>query len=85
LDRSTWSKWIAELEKYDQPECDSSLDRFLTLGNSESRAPLVSKDVQANATVGVDIRVIDARGEVDLRGLERVVCWEVDGQEEDAA
>lgn len=29
--------------------------------------------------------MIDAGGEVDFRGLERVVCGEVDGQEEDTA
>ena len=53
--------------------------------NSKSRTPLVPQDVQADATVGVDIGVVNSGGEVDLRGLERVVCGEVDGQEEDAA
>lgn len=56
-----------------------------TFGDGERRAPLVSQDVQANATVAVDVRVVDTGSEVDFRGLERVVCREVDGEEEDAA
>jgi hypothetical protein len=42
------------------------------------RAPLVSQNVQADAAVGVDVWVVDAGGEVDLRGLEGVVGREVD-------
>jgi hypothetical protein len=56
-----------------------------TLGNGERRAPLIPQDVQADRAVAVDVWVIDAGGEVDLRGLERVVCGEVDGEEEDTA
>ena len=33
----------------------------------------------------VDVGVVDACGELDLGGLEGVVCGEVDGEEEDAA
>jgi hypothetical protein len=44
---------------------------------------LVSKNVEANAAVGVDVGVIDAGGEVDLRGLERVVGREVNCEEKD--
>lgn len=54
-------------------------------GDGESGTPLVPQNVQADAAVGVDIGVVDLGGEVDLRGLERVICGEVDGQEEDAA
>jgi hypothetical protein len=39
---------------------------------------LVSQNVQTDAAVGVDVWVIDAGGEVDLRGLEGVVGGEVD-------
>jgi hypothetical protein len=39
---------------------------------------LVSKNVQADATVGVDVRVVNAGGEVDLWGLEGIVGREVD-------
>ena len=56
-----------------------------TFGDGQSGAPLVSQDVQADAAVGVDVGVVDARGEVDLRRLERVVCGEVDCEEEDTA
>ena len=54
----------------------------LTLGNGQGRTPLVSQNVEADATVRVDVRVVDARSEVNLRRLERVVCGEVDGEEE---
>ena len=56
-----------------------------TLGDGERRAPLIPQDVQANGAVAVDVGVVDASGEVDLRGLEGVVCGEVDGEEEDTA
>ena len=56
-----------------------------TLGNGERRAPLIPQDVQANRAVAVDVGVIDAGSEVDLRRLEGVVCGEVDGEEEDTA
>jgi len=53
--------------------------------DGQSRAPLIPQDVQTDAAIAVDVWVIDAGGEVDLWGLERVVCGEVDGEEEDAA
>ena len=43
---------------------------------------MVLQDVQTNATVGVDIRVIDSGGESALGWLERVISWEVDIQDE---
>lgn len=57
----------------------------LTLRNSEGGRPLRPQDVEANRTVAVDVRVVDARGERHLRRLERVVCWEVNGQEKHSA
>lgn len=56
-----------------------------TFGNGQRRAPLVTQDVQADATVRVDVRVVDAGCEVDLGRLEGVVCGKVDGEEEDTA
>jgi hypothetical protein len=56
-----------------------------TLADGERRAPLVSQNVQADASVRVDVRVVDAGSEVDLRGLEGVVGGEVDCEEEDTA
>jgi len=46
---------------------------------------LISENVQTDTAVAVDVGVIDAGGEVDLGRLERVVCGEVDGEEEDTA
>lgn len=54
-----------------------------TFRDGESRAPLVSQDVQADAAIGVDIGVVDASGEVNLWWLERVVRREMDSKEED--
>jgi hypothetical protein len=58
---------------------------LLTFRDGESRAPLVSQNVQTDAAVGVDIGVVDASGEVDLGRLEGVIGREVDGKEEDTA
>lgn len=49
-----------------------------TLRDCESRAPLVPQNVQTNATVGVDVGVVYASGEVDLGGLEGIICREMD-------
>lgn len=51
-------------------------------GDGESRRPLRPQDVQADAAVAVDVRMVDASGEGDLRRLERVVGGEVNGEEE---
>jgi len=51
-------------------------------GDGQSRTPLVSENVETDASVGVDVGVVDAGGEVDLRRLEGVVCREVNGEEE---
>jgi hypothetical protein len=56
-----------------------------TLGDRESRTPLVSEDVKTDAAVGVDVGVVNPGGEVDLRGLEWVVGGEVDVQEENTS
>lgn len=49
---------------------------YLTFRDSESRAPLVSENVETDRAVGVDVGVVDLRGERDLRGLEGVVGGE---------
>lgn len=58
---------------------------LLTLGDCESRTPLVSQNVKADRAVAVDVRVVDTGREVDLRRLEGVVGGEVNCEEEDAA
>jgi hypothetical protein len=55
-----------------------------TFGHCQRRAPLVSENVEADAAVGVDVGVVDSRGEVDLGRLEGIVGREVDSQEENA-
>lgn len=45
----------------------------LTFRDRQCRTPLITKDVKANTSVRVDIRVINFRGEGDLWRLERVV------------
>lgn len=39
---------------------------------------MVSQDIEADASVGVDVGVVDTGGEVDLRWLKWVVGREVD-------
>lgn len=60
-------------------------DREEDFGDGQSRAPLVSKNIETNATITIDIRVVDSSREVDLRRLEWVVRGELDLQEEDAS
>ena len=55
------------------------------LRNSQGRTPLILEDIQANHAILVDIRMIDARREIDLGGLKGIVSGEVDGEAEDAA
>ena len=43
------------------------------------------QDIKADGSVGVDVRMIDPGGEVDLGWLEWVVGWEVDVQEVDSS
>lgn len=56
-----------------------------TFADCECGAPLIPQNVQADASIAVDVWVIDTGSEVDLWWLEWVVCWEVDCEEEDAA
>lgn len=56
---------------------------FHTFRDRQRRTPLIPQDVKADAAVGVDVRVVDAGGEVDLGRLERIIRREVDCQEKD--
>ena len=53
------------------------------LGDSEGWRPLLLENIKADGAVRVDVRVVDSRGEVDLRRLEGVIRREMDVQEED--
>ena len=59
--------------------------KMLTLRNGQGRTPLVSQDVQTDATVGVDVRVVDLGREADLWRFEGVVGGEGNGKEEHAS
>lgn len=55
----------------------------ITFGDGQSRTPLVSQDIKAYTSVGVDIWVIDARSEVYFWWFERIVGREMNRQKED--
>jgi len=59
--------------------CEHGADGEEDFANSQSRAPLITQNVQADASVGVDVRMIYSRGKVHLWWLERVIGWEMDG------
>jgi len=46
---------------------------------------LIFQDIQADASVGIYVGMVDSGDEVNLRGLERVVSGEVNVQEENTA
>mmetsp|Transcript_4025 Transcript_4025/g.12001 ORF Transcript_4025/g.12001 Transcript_4025/m.12001 type:complete len:201 (+) Transcript_4025:1624-2226(+) len=60
-------------------------DRKQHLGDRERGRPLALQDVEADATVAVDVAVVNLRREGHLWRLEGVVGGEVDVQEKDAA
>ena len=64
--------------------CQHRADGEQDFANSQCWTPLITQNVQADAAVGVDVGVVYASLEVDLGRLERVVCGEVDGEEENA-
>jgi len=47
--------------------------------DGQSRAPLISENVETDASIGIDVGVVDAGSEVDFRRLERIVGRELDG------
>jgi len=55
------------------------------LADGERGAPLILEDVETNTAVGIDVAVVNSRGEVDLGWLEGIVGREVNVQEEDTS
>jgi len=51
----------------------------------QRRRPLTAQNVQANAAVAVDVRMINSRRESDFRRFERIISREMNRQEENAA
>ena len=56
-----------------------------TFRNGQCWRPLVSKDVEANGAVGIDVGVVDLGRKADFGWFERIVGGESDGEEEDTA
>lgn len=52
---------------------------------SKGWAPLVLENIEANSPIGVDVTMINARGEMHLGGFEGVVCREVNVEEENSS
>lgn len=53
--------------------------RRLTLRDGQRRRPLISQDVQADRTVGIDVWVVDLSREADLGWLEGIIGGEGNG------
>lgn len=54
----------------------------ITFGYGQSRTPLVSQDIKAYTSVGIDIWVIDASSEIYFWWFERIIGREMDRQKE---
>lgn len=72
--------WIGTISilnglKHVQVEC--------TFGDSQSGTPLVSQDIKAYTSVGVDVRMINASSEVYFWWFKGIVGWEMNRQKED--
>mmetsp|Transcript_544 Transcript_544/g.649 ORF Transcript_544/g.649 Transcript_544/m.649 type:complete len:205 (+) Transcript_544:223-837(+) len=52
------------------------------LADGKCWTPLILENIETNSSIGVDVAVVDAGGEVYLGGFEGVVCGEVDIEEE---
>ena len=61
--------------------CQQGADGKEDLGDGEGGTPLLLENVEADASVRVDVRVIDTSSKVELWRLERVIGREVDVQE----
>ena len=63
--------------------CEKTADRQQNFHGGQGWGPLLFQDIQADGAIGVDVWVVNSRGEIELRWLEWVVSWEVDVQEVD--
>jgi hypothetical protein len=54
-------------------------------GDCQCRRPLVLENVKTDTSVRVDVAMVDTSREMNLGWLERVVCWEMNIQEEDTS
>jgi hypothetical protein len=58
------------------------LKNYDTFGYGQCRTPLIAQNVQAYATVRVDVWVVNASGEVHLWRFEGIIGGKVNCQEE---
>ena len=78
--RNVGDKWVIGVG-ISQQGTDGKQD----LANRQSRTPLIFENIQTDASVRVDVTVIDTGSEMDLGGLERIVGREVDIQKENSS
>jgi len=50
----------------------------------QSWRPLTTQNVQTNATVAIDVRMINSRSESDFRRFKRIIGRKMNGEKEDA-
>jgi len=55
------------------------------LSDGQSGGPLILQDIQADTTVGVDVRMVNSSIETDLGRLEGIISGEVNAQEENTS
>jgi len=64
--------------------CQQRGDREQHSRNCESGTPAILQYIQADVAIRVDIRMVDFGDKLELRRLERIICGEVDVQEENS-
>lgn len=77
MDSRTWEATVSPISGLGVFVFDEGIAP-LTFGDCECWTPLVPQDIKADASVGVDVRMVNAGSEVDLWGLERIIGGEVD-------
>lgn len=60
-------------------------DREQDLADRQSRAPLILENIKTDASVGIDVAVVDPGGKVNLGRLEGVIGRKVNIEKKDAA
>jgi hypothetical protein len=60
-------------------------DAQQNLADSQCRTPLVLEDIKTDSSIGIDVAVVDTGSKVYLGGLEGIICWELNFEEEDSA
>lgn len=77
--RDVWDQGVIRIRI-----CEETADGEKNLADGESRTPVVLQDVQTDASLVIDVAVIDLGEELDPRWLERIILREFDVQFEDS-